>query len=246
MAFAIVQTSSNCQKSSRAGLSERGRPCDQLLTNDIGHVLDLNTVVVSSSVAQRESLTVTSACNLGASLVDPFLTHVVIVKVGAPSTSSHMHSIPFRRSARKKTVEIWRVFYAPPRRKKKKENTSLRLQAVRFLLTLCHHLQGTSTQLHACEWAGNGSGNGSGTKDFGYHSDSRILTLWRLEFSPNEQDPEPTTAECQPFPDLSRSTIPIAAVASDLIAASQSSSELVAVPYLLNVCEESTHLFSYN
>ena len=67
---------------------------------------------------QGKSLTVTSACDLGVMChVGLFLVHAVTAKVW-PSPNRLTHApdsfVPFRRSARLTTVEIWRVFYAPP------------------------------------------------------------------------------------------------------------------------------------
>ena len=77
----------------------------------------------------------------------------------------------------------------------------LRLQAVWFLLTSCHHQQNrpscptfvveytspsTGTQVHAFVWRCNGSG----PRYFVCASLGSTLTFWRREFSPNERDAE--------------------------------------------------------
>ena len=68
--------------------------------------------------SQGKGLTVTSACDLGeACYLALFLLHAVMAK-GWHSNNRLTHAptsiIAFRRSARSTTVEVWRVFYAPP------------------------------------------------------------------------------------------------------------------------------------
>ena len=65
--------------------------------------------------SQAKGLTVTSACNLGeACHLALCLLHAVIAQKVALSQQARMHQVPSLLSAQPTTVELQRVFYAPP------------------------------------------------------------------------------------------------------------------------------------